>query len=62
MVLLIALGTLVVGLVTSNRIVAHAEERSEREERLRTVLSDYALRPGELELEMFRSLFLRPIV
>jgi hypothetical protein len=59
---LITLGTLVVGLVTSNRIVAQAEERAAREERLRTVLSDYALRPGELELEMFRASFLRSMV
>ncbi len=62
MALWIALGTLVVGLVAGNRIIAHAEERAAREERLRSVLSNYNLRPGELELEMHRASFLRPML
>jgi Na+-translocating ferredoxin:NAD+ oxidoreductase RnfE subunit len=62
MELWIALGTLVVGIVAGNQIIARAEERAAREERLRSVLSHYTLRPGELEVEILRSSFLRPPV
>lgn len=55
MELWIALGTLVVGIAAGSRIITQADERATREERLQSVLSSYTLRPGELELEVFRA-------